>query len=399
MTKNINKYLSNYAEDEIIALSDFPTDKKFQHVVIIPAYKESFTFIERFFSSTLAQQNALVIVIINQPDSEIDQQMQQALYHSCLKLGKLNWQKQQLSLLELANGNSSLLLVDRFSLPIPAQQGVGLARKIGADLALALINKGNINTRWLYSTDADAHLPDNYFSSLQHLTQGDVLACFDFYHYSSEKNIHAANDLYEQALRYYVAGLIYANSPYAFFTIGSILAFDINAYAAVRGFPKRSAGEDFYLMNKLAKLGDVAFIEACQLKIEARTSDRVPFGTGPAVREILALQANNKCYCYYHPQAFEYLKQLLIEFSSLWQHRQQLDVWYQQQPKIVSDSLKSIGLTSFVNKQVNAKESQFVKQIPIWFDAFKTLKFIHALRALGIADIALHKAIDQAVFT
>ena len=46
----------------------------------------------------------------------------------------------------------------------------------------------------------------------------------------------------------------YARSPYAFHTIGSTMAVSANHYAKVRGFPKREAGEDFYLLNKLAKV-------------------------------------------------------------------------------------------------------------------------------------------------
>jgi len=39
MTKNINKYLKNYAEIETNALIDFPQCKKYQQVVNITAIK------------------------------------------------------------------------------------------------------------------------------------------------------------------------------------------------------------------------------------------------------------------------------------------------------------------------------------------------------------------------
>ncbi|PCI60990.1 MAG: hypothetical protein COB35_07385 [Gammaproteobacteria bacterium] len=398
MTKNIHKYLNNYAEIEVQALLNFPQCKKYQQVVIIPAFKESNLFVERFCHSVLASQNVLFIIVINQPDNYSDSGLQQSLWQQCLHVGVLSWQNKNMTLVDIDESNSSLLLVDRFSTPIAVKQGVGLARKIGADIALALMSVQNITSRWLYSSDADAHLPDDYFSSLSSLENNVVVAYFNFDHFSSDIKIHQANQLYQTSLRYYVAGLEYAGSAYAFYTIGSILAFDGNAYAMARGFPKRSAGEDFYLINKLAKLGEVKFIRDTYIKIDARTSDRVPFGTGPAVNNILALQANNQAYCYYDPQVFELLKETLIDFKTLWQNREQLPQWLAQRKNIVQLSLLAIGLTNFVNKQSGEKQSQFEKQLTVWFDAFKTLKFIHALREHGIKNIDFATALKQEKF-
>ena len=120
--------------------------------------------------------------------------------------------------------------------------------------------------------------------------------------------VHNATLQYEQALRYYVDGLRYADSPYAFFTIGSILIFNTAAYAKVRGFPKKSAGEDFYLLNKLAKIGRIAFLSNSCVELTSRLSTRVPFGTGPAVQQIMTLSENNSPYCYYSPAVFDELK-------------------------------------------------------------------------------------------
>ena len=65
------------------------------------------------------------------------------------------------------------------------------------------------------------------------------------------------------SLRYYVAGMKYARSHLTHFhTIGSTMAVRASYYAKVRGFPKREAGEDFYLLNKLAKVGTVLELEA-----------------------------------------------------------------------------------------------------------------------------------------
>ena len=131
--------------------------------------------------------------------------------------------------------------------------------------------------------------------------------------------------LYEYSLRYYVAGLSYAGSPYAFHTIGSTLAVNAVHYARVRGFPRRQAGEDFYLLNKLAKVGSVRQLSAetdCEpIDIAARRSDRVPFGTGAAVGKLMELENPATEFLLYHPAVFGLLRGWLGSLPAFWQER------------------------------------------------------------------------------
>jgi len=398
---NINKYLLNYAEDEISFLSTFPKTEKFKHIVVIPAYKETFGFIERFFAVPFAQQNILMVLVINQPDVDPDITPQQQLSDYTLALGKVIWSAGNLHLVLSQSSNSAILLVDRFTQPIKIKLGVGLARKIGADIATALINSGCIQSHWIASTDADASLPADYFSAISSLGSNNkkaIAGCFNFTHQSSDKLVHQANAVYEKALRYYVAGLCFANSNYALFTIGSILVFKATAYASVRGFPKRSAGEDFYLLNKLAKIGEVDFIEDKVILLEARESDRVPFGTGPAVSQIMVLNKLQEDYFYYHPQVFSLLKTTLAAFAGLYQYRQKLPSWYDSQSPETFKILSLLKFEQFIEKQKNVNEKQFTNQLNVWFDAFKTLKFIHHARDLYFPNIALTQALKLAPF-
>ena len=59
---------------------------------------------------------------------------------------------------------------------------------------------------------------------------------------------------YEIFLRYYVLGLKFAKSDYAFHTIGSTMLCTPDAYVKVEGMNKRKAAEDFYFLEKLAKI-------------------------------------------------------------------------------------------------------------------------------------------------
>ncbi len=400
---NVSKYLSQYAEPEVKLLANFPTLERYAHVVVIPVYKERDDFIRCFLASSLAQQNVLLVVVINQPSTEQNAEPQKQLYQQLRSLGQLKWQNANLSYLTFTDGNCGCLLVDRFTQPIDEKQGVGLARKIGADLACQLMAQGNITSDWLHSTDADASLPSTYFDALtdnlsEHGAQQAVGACYNFYHHSDDPDIHLANSIYESSLRYYVAGLSYAKSPYNFFTIGSVLAFTLNGYASVRGFPKKSAGEDFYLLNKLAKIGNILWIKQCIIALEARASDRVPFGTGPAVAQILTLNADNQAFSYYHPQVFVQLKTLLAHFHLLYDARNELMAWYQELNEDIVLALKALGFENFVTKQQGVNQTQFNKQLVTWFDAFKTLKFIHYLRDHYYANIPLTQAIAMAEF-
>lgn len=426
--KTSAKYLTHYAEPEVLSLATFPEENVYQHVIVIPAFQESRQFIERFIDSVLVEQQCLIIVVINQPDSDFGRQHHQDqidLAQHIANQGQETWQQDNLRLIELCNAkesnadnakersaeqrnakqakkvNSSILIVDRYSKHIPAEQGVGLARKIGADVAIKLAVIGNIVSTWVHSTDADAHLPDNYLSA--HNSDNSALknaaaTCCNFFHYSETASIHQANQRYENALRYYVAGLAYAKSTYAYFTIGSILSFDMLAYCQARGFPKRSAGEDFYLLNKLAKLGRVTYLDNVMIKLDARPSQRVPFGTGPAVQHIMQLESQGLDYAYYHPEIFIELKTVLKAFESLWKNRQQPQAWLAELSQISQQALTNIGLLSFITKQSTAKQDQFEKQLIVWFDSFKTLKFIHALRELGLENMPLEQAIAKARF-
>ena len=70
--------------------------------------------------------------------------------------------------------------------------------------------------------------------------------------------------------------------------MGSCLAVRPEAYAAVRGFPRKNAAEDFYVLDKLAKVGTIARLAGTPLLLEGRLSDRVPFGTGKALSDLVS---------------------------------------------------------------------------------------------------------------
>jgi hypothetical protein len=82
----------------------------------------------------------------------------------------------------------------------------------------------------------------------------------------------------------------------------------------------------------------------------------------------------------------------------LWEHRLAFESWLSKLSTETQQALLEAKLDGFVSKQKNNNQIQFNKQLHVWFDAFKTLKFIHSLREQKYADIPLEQGIELAKF-
>lgn len=313
-------------------------------------------------------------------------------------------------LLRASNGQGvDVVLVDRASVGrrLPSKQGVGLARKIGCDLALELYRSGRIREPWLYCTDADATLPAGYFSAIAGRIGAHTAAAalFPFEHRpAADRKLTGLTQLYELSLRYYVLGLAWAGSPYAFHTIGSTLAIQAESYAKVRGFPRRQGGEDFYALNKLAKLAPVWRLDIDPIQIETRRSDRVAFGTGPGVAR---LEQRHGQLCLYHPNCFLGLRAWLEALQRFAQTRDQADFFstLANAPAPVLPACKWFGERQRVSTvlrqaaQHTSDEHSLIRRLHTWFDAMRTLQLIHAVRDHGNRRLPYLDALDLAPFT
>ena len=361
------------------------TNTYFSNVLIIPAYNESSAFLRRLEQTSFIQcEQLLVIVVINQPD--------QLAATTRLNQRLIRYSSDITSNIEKTPHPIHYLTVYK---EIPSKEGVGYARKLGCDIALTLMQEGCIAWGWLHCTDADAALPINYFlvpkpddkkSALTYQFKHTFHTAFAHSKMSWAQNkIERATVRYEESLQYYEAGLAYAQSPYAYPTIGSCLAINPEYYAQARGFPRRSAGEDFYLLNKLAKLAVIVKADPTII-LKPRASQRVPFGTGPAIQK----QYSSTVYLDYDPAVFQALRTWLQEMPKLYnaiqntsstslstlikaQHIHIENVSYQ-----ALFSLDVDKLLSHIQKQAKSCE-QALRMSHEWFDAFRTLKFIHFL--------------------
>jgi hypothetical protein len=380
----LKRYLERHIEP---GLPNAPQELSWQHVLVIPAYDEPPELL-RTLSCLAGNQKTLVILVVNRPDSDPDATRNEPLREAINQLEPTSQHIEHDLKLYRLNNSIDLLSFDMESTlgPSPAAQGVGLARKTGCDIALLWQHQGAIKSDWICSSDADARLPKDYFSRLEAALNSGA-AVFPFAHSpDTDEQVSEATALYELRLHHYVLGLKYAKSPYAYHTLGSCIAIRRREYVQIRGYPKRSGGEDFYVLNKLAKVGSIAVLDGECIAIASRRSHRVPFGTGPAVEKIVT---ENDVKIFYHPECFESLRALLAVVPKLRECALEelvpLLVSHGLTPDLALLSAQALDNMNILKalthcRQHGKEERQFVSQFNQWFDGFRTLKFIHAIR-------------------
>jgi hypothetical protein len=197
-----------------------------------------------------------------------------------------------------------------------------------------------------------------------------------------------------------------AGSSYAYQSIGSTLCVDARAYLSVRGFPKRAAGEDFYLLDKLAKVAPLRRVDASPVLIRARASQRVPFGTGRRTQEIAAERASGSEFMLYAPGTFAALAAVIagLDAFALEADPHALErVLCARVPHVAEAAvqvLSRLGVFAALNAAVTQAPAGRVlrRRIHTWFDALRTLRFIHGMRESCLPSLPWHAALAAADF-
>lgn len=360
------KYLQRNPSKEIENI-DQNFDGFFRIGVIIPVLSE-LEYLEKTLRSLAVAQKkfpepVLILLVINHGENT------QAQYI----------QDNQKLLAQLRNNSaefhcSNLAFIDS---PTPLKHGVGEARKIGMDSAIKLMTDAqNAEQSILVSLDADTIVDDDYFVKISqsfetHQDFGGI--AFDILHQKSENLAQEqAIRAYERYLEAYYQTLKYANSPFAYKSIGSAFACRVSTYMQAGGMRKVKAGEDFYFLEALAKVHKVYFDRIIVVHPSARLSDRVVFGTGVAIKEII----NGKVYGEFGETARNELKKLLN--SATQENLKDAEKFIQLQSiptQKFFEELNFVGKWQKViqHTQVNKLAYQFRFN---FFDALKTLQFL-----------------------
>ena len=142
------KYLQLYAEVEASELPQPP--HKYRHALVIPAYRESARLLEQLGQLLDTNHNSLVVLVINCPETAPQKPELAAAIEQHYALLSGNTVARYYD----AGNDSNVLVVDRYSAgrTIARKQGVGLARKIGCDIACRFIHEAIVDSRWIFSS-------------------------------------------------------------------------------------------------------------------------------------------------------------------------------------------------------------------------------------------------------
>jgi len=370
-------------------------------VVVIPALAE-----KRYLFSTLAslarnapeelERTLVICVINNRPCPSVSREMLQnnletiEILHDLLA-GRMPSAAEEMApfsgeFRQILQGGLRLAYLDASSAgrEMPVKKGgAGLARKLGLDAALSVMDYCSPGAGRLLCLDADSPVEINYFSAVRRFyeSRNAAVAVVAYAHpFPEDPRLLAAICSYEIFLRYYVLGLSYSESPYAFHSIGSTMTCTVQGYVAVRGMNRREAGEDFYFLNKLAKLFPVGKIADTRVYPSPRSSQRAPFGTGQRMRS--SLEGTNREDTFYDPQVFHILKSWLKGMKD------SIGEGGDAVLKMAVDI--SPHLASFLEKndfplawerigKTHRSPEKRAQHFQEWFDAFRTMKLIHYL--------------------
>lgn len=385
LPSQIKQYLEKRANEKWL---NFNVDQKFNLVVVVPAIKELDNILILIDSLSQndeeAKSKSLILFVINNSEQSLDDVVNNNK-HSLTLLKKLKHDANTHALnIEYIDASSK-------GRELPAKDaGVGLARKIGMDQALLYADY--LSQSLIVCLDADCKVESNYLSTLLNYTNKDIKA--GVIKYAHEMDNEAIIN-YEMFLRYYVLGLKFADSPYAYHSIGSCMVIDPITYVKIGGMNKKKAGEDFYFLEKAAKLVEIISIDETTVIPSSRKSWRVPFGTGQRMTRFYKKVRDE--YVLYDPQSFIILKKFLLLFLS--------DDNYSSQRILSETKLICPELNQFlVNNNFESAYQQIIKnsksagqlnrQKKIWFDSFKTLKLVHFLRDNGYPEMPMFDALN-----
>lgn len=260
--------------------------------------------------------------------------------------------------------------------------GVGLARRMAMDTASFLYRHLNKENQPILCLDADSTVEKNYLMEVVKFFEKNpntAAVSIHFEHpYTEEEDLVLKNGIidYELHLRYFIEAQRWAGHPHAYQTIGSSMAVRSSDYRKQGGMNKRKAGEDFYFLHKFSRINALADLNSTTVYPAVRVSDRVPFGTGKALKDI----KDGKKFSTYSFSTFIDLKKVIDGVNKL--------------IKGSGMDLKDIFPTTFFecfgHEQISAAISEsmknssspenFEKRFYYWFDAFKVFKFAHYCR-------------------
>ncbi len=261
----------------------------------------------------------------------------------------------------------------------PKNHGVGWARKTIMDE----INLHADDNDIIVSLDGDTTFGQNYLKSIIDNFNQHPFAIgmsVPYYHpLSIDLQANRAMLRYEIYMRNYSLNMWRIRSPYSFTALGSAIALPVWAYRKIGGMSPKKSGEDFYFLQKLRKAGDIICWNIEKVFPGTRFSDRVFFGTGPAM-----IKGNNgdwSSYPVYHYKLFDQVKETYDMYNALFDNSIQTPL---------DDFLNEVFKADNIWKPliINASDiNHFIKAAHQKFDGFRILQYVKMKqRELDLSD-------------
>ncbi len=410
-TSKINKYLQKFGYDGWKL--EIASEGNISNVIVVPAiseYRNVITLLNSLSKNHSDYFDSTVIIFVVNNSVNTNSKIRKNNLKTCELLKQIisnqrnnsyfdnphaNWDKLRIGLIDACSEGNEF----------PTKlSGAGFARKIGMDASLRVFDYSNRRKNLLICLDADCTVDKNYLNEIisnfneKKLHAGIV----NFKHRLNSKKTEPAIICYEIYLRYYVLGLKYASSPFTFYSVGSTIVCDDETYIKVGGMNLNKAGEDFYFLEKIAKVAPIGRINSTTVYPSSRSSWRVPFGTGPRIKRFLEQEKDE--FLLYNPKCFYILKKWLDIFSKNYFTGEEFLKHAERINKYLYSFLKKNDFAEHWNKilsnlpvqQDNSNsQTQLDKQKINWFDGFRTLKLIHHLRDNGYQSINMFDALDE----
>ncbi len=351
-------------------------------IVVVPCYNEpELTYtLESLIACKKPVCNVEVMVVVNDSEGDVPEIKNQNL----LTIDQIEIIKPQTP--------DWLHISSVYATNLPVKHaGAGWARKIGMDWAVSLFNRVNNSDGIILSLDADTVVAENYFEAVYHHFSNhsnQVAATLYFEHPFEAVEHGGAVVLYELYMRYYKHAKEYTGFPNSIYTVGSCFAVKASAYVAQGGMNRRKAGEDFYFLHKLMPLGVVGEINETTVYPSSRISTRVPFGTGPALKQFV--EGNRDLYYTYPLLLFDILREFFFNVESLYEMTITSSGELSDN-KLLAAFFEESGFVDQLNnlKQNCSNATVFKKRFFHLFDAFKILKWLNFCLANGVEKTVL----------
>ncbi len=360
-------------------------------IVVVPAFDEPgiTNLLDSFAGCSQPPCRAEILIVVNAPDNAGEESLLNT--RNTVAVAD-SWKKLNQNLF------FSVYVIDGLGLK-SSGWSVGLARKTGMDEAVRRFDLLSNPDGIIMNIDADCTVKNNYFEAVYSEMAGrsDRMACSIYFEHPVSGDdfpaeIYRSVKLYELHMRYFVQGLSYAGFPWVHHTVGSAIAIKAIAYVKAGGMNKRSAGEDFYFIQKLLPAGGFFNLTSTTVYPSPRVSTRVPFGTGPVILRLT--ESPDVGLLSYNPEAFRELRLFFSMVDGLFCEETNTGNYkFSDQPPSIRHFIRSEEWNSRITEIRNntSGKDSFRKRFFSWFNMFRIVKYLNSVHVTHFAKVPVEE--------